>query len=97
MTTADSRYPHRTAVLGRLVLTTCRQGANAPMVDGCTSRAVDGWTAGGWCIRLHATPGPGLVVAWRGWSGPSHALIRRLAGLPLPAGIFRMRFRRGGR
>ncbi len=82
-----NEYPHRTLTVGRLVITSCRQGA-APIIDGCHTRAKDGWTAGGWCIRPARTPGRGLIVAWKGWDGPSHQLIRRLCTTPVLRRLF---------
>ncbi len=80
-------YPHKTITLGRLAITTTRQGAG-PIIDGCTTRSIDGWTAGGWCIRPQRTPGRALVIAWRGWDGPTWTLIRRLTTTPLIRRLF---------
>jgi hypothetical protein len=86
-------FSRATWSIGRLCVTTVRQGANAPVVDGCGIRDSLGRHGAGWCIRLPRTPGIGLVVGWWGWSGPSIATIRRLSTLPvLGRLLFRMRF-----
>lgn len=91
---ADPRtYPNKTRVFGRLVLTTGKQGAGAPVIDGCTTHAIDGWSATGWCIRLRRTPGRALVVAWKGYSVPAQwEHLHRLRTLPLVGRLFRGRF-----
>lgn len=90
----DRAYPHATVTIGRLVLTTTKQGAGAPVLDGCTTSSVDGWTAGGWCLRLRTTPGRGLVVALIGHVGPTYATIRRLCSTPVIRHLFVGRFGR---
>lgn len=86
-------YPNQTIVLGRLVLTTGKQGAGAPVIDGCTTHAIDGWSATGWCIRLRRTPGRALVVAWKGYSiADQMRFIRRVVSVPLVGRLFRGRF-----
>jgi hypothetical protein len=93
VTTTHSEYPNRTAVLGKLVLTTVKQGAGAPVIDGCTTGSIDGWHANGWCIRLRRTPGRGLVVVWKGWNGVGQIdFIRRAVGFPVVGRLFRGRF-----
>lgn len=86
--TTAQLFPNKTFTFGRLVLTTCRQDVG-PVVDGCVSRVVEGWKAGGWCIRPPRSPGRALVIAWKGWDGPSWPLIRRLNALPIVRMLFR--------
>lgn len=86
-------FPNKTWVLGRLVLSTGTQGGGAPVIDGCTTRAVEGWSATGWCVRLRRTPGRALVVAWKGYSVSAQwEHLNRLRTLPLVGRLFRGRF-----
>ena len=87
------RFRNRTFTLGRLVLTSGGQGAGAPVFDGCTTHAVDGWSAVGWAIRLRRTPGRALVVAWKGYSSTDQMMfIRRVVTVPVVRRLFRGRF-----
>ena len=88
----ERTYPNVAHVIGRFVFTTCKQGAYAPVFDGCTTTSIDGWTAGGWCIRLRTTPGRGLVVARIGHAAPAPSTIRRLCSIPVIRRLFVGRF-----
>jgi hypothetical protein len=92
--TIDLRgFPNKTCTVGRLVLTISRQAEGAPVIDGCTTHAVDGWSATGWCIRLRRTPGRALVVAWRGYSSADQrSFIRWAVTVPVAGRLFRGRF-----
>jgi hypothetical protein len=52
-------------VYGRLVITTCRQPAEAPWIDQATVDLEDGRTAGGYAL-FPRRPGGAFVVAWIG-------------------------------
>lgn len=69
-------------------------GRRRPLLDGCTASSVDGWTAGGWCLRIPRTPGRGLVIARIGHIGPTYATIRRLCSTPVIRHLFVGRFGR---
>lgn len=86
-------FANKTITLGKLVLSTGKQAGGAPVVDGCTTRSIDGWSATGWCIRLRRTPGRALVVAWKGYSSADQMVfIRRIVTVPLVGRLFRGRF-----
>jgi hypothetical protein len=64
-------------IIGKLIITTTLQGANAPVVDSCSTRAaVNGRMYDGYCIRLQpwkrefgqSAPQLALVL---GWARPS--------------------------
>lgn len=80
----DRRSTRRGFIVGRTLVTLTRQGAGAPVVDGCTSIAEDDdgtvHRAGGIAIRLRPTMGFALVVARIGSRGPFPAELRRWFG-----------------
>jgi len=58
---------------GPVVVTTVRQASDAPIIDGCTVRAIDGRKFGGVAVRTsrRAQPGTALVVAVRDRATPN--------------------------
>lgn len=85
-------FPNKTWTVGRLVLTTCIQAGGNPVIDGCHTRSVDGWSAGGWAILPKHGPGRALVVAVKDRPGPSYGTVKRLRRLPIVGSLFRSRF-----
>lgn len=85
-------FPNPTRVFGRLVLSTGKQAAGHPVIDGCMIRSVDGWTAAGWAIRWRRGPGRALVVGWRDWPGYRERAVTTFARrIPLLCLLFRVR------
>lgn len=84
----ERTYPHKTHVVGRLVIGPGRQGAGAPIVDSASTVSIDGWTAGSLAIRLRRTPGPCLIVGWIGRRPPA---VHKLGRLPVLGALFRIR------
>ena len=73
----------KSIIIGRLLLTTCNQGAGAPIIDRCRSRTDDGAVFDGRAIHLapwrrdrYGTrrQGLALVMGWRR-SDPKGAII----------------------
>lgn len=83
-----SEYPNTCHTLGPFYITTARQADNAPIIDVCGTRSVDGWSGGGFVIRLRKT-GRALVVGRKGWHAPVPSA--RLRMLPIVGALFRMR------
>jgi len=57
------RKGHR---FGRLIVTTCLQGAGAPIIDSCHTETEDGHRGAGVAIKPRVGTGRALVVAWSG-------------------------------
>ena len=57
------RKGHR---FSRLIVTTCLQGAGAPIIDGCSAETADGHRGAGVAIKPSVGTGRALVVAWSG-------------------------------
>lgn len=81
-------YPNTCHTLGPFYVTTCRQADNAPVIDTCGTRSVDGWSGGGFVIRLRKT-GRALVLGRIGWHAPVPSA--RLRMMPVVGRLFRMR------
>lgn len=84
----ERTYPYSTITLGRWVITHCRQGDGAPIVDSCSAWSADGWQAGGIAIRPPRGPGRALVIARIGKRGPVFTAAHRN---PILGWLFRMR------
>lgn len=85
---AELMFPHTAHTVGRLVVTTTRQGGGAPVIDSACTTSVDGWRAGSVCVRLRRTPGRALVLGWIGRRPPP---VHRLARFPVLGLLFRSR------
>lgn len=84
--TPDQRtYPNKAHILAGWIFTTCRQGAGAPLIDGCHIRTEDGRHGGGVCFRWSPHPGRGLIVGRVGKPSPNPQRW------PLPTRLTRMR------
>jgi hypothetical protein len=78
LTERERTYPNRSHVISGWIFTAGRQGAGAPIIDGCRIEIEDGRHAGGICIRWSPQPGRGLIIGRVGKPSPNPQRWRAL-------------------